>query len=88
MADNSQYLRVELLPNTSNKNFNFVEILWYFCCRNSVKYVPSKRKSNGFLSGLNAIVQIFKFCLAGSRFLFPHYNKISSAVPVNKLFLF
>jgi len=36
MADNKQYLHVELLTNTLNKNFEFVESLWYFRCRNSI----------------------------------------------------
>lgn len=54
--------------------------------RNSVKYVPLKRESNGFLSGFNAIVQIFIFCLAVSRFHLTHYNKLYTVMPVNKLF--
>jgi hypothetical protein len=72
MADNKQYLHAELLTIPLNKNFEFVQILWYFCCRNSVKYVSSKRKFNGFLSEFNAIVQTFRFCLVVSRFHFPH----------------
>ena len=56
--------------------------------RNSVKYVPLKRESNGFLSGFNAIVQIFIFCLAVSRFHLTHYNKLYTVMPVNKLFFY